>query len=84
VINATSVGMQGEDPLDAIPLPPIVVDIVPTRQVTPLVRRARESQDVTVVDGLTMLLHQAARSFELWTGTPAPLAAMRAALPRQP
>jgi shikimate 5-dehydrogenase len=28
-----------------------------------------------------MLLHQAARSFELWTGLEPPLAAMRAALP---
>jgi shikimate 5-dehydrogenase len=29
-----------------------------------------------------MLLHQAARSFTLWTGREAPLAVMRAALPR--
>jgi len=60
-----------------------VVDIVPTKDETPLVRRAREAQHVdTVVDGLSMLLHQAARSFELWTGAPAPLEVMRAALPR--
>ena len=82
VVNATPLGMNDEDPLDGIALPRVVVDIVPTRQETPLVRRAREAQDVTVVDGLTMLLHQAARSFELWTGTAAPLEAMRAALPR--
>jgi shikimate 5-dehydrogenase len=35
------------------------------------------------MDGLLMLLHQAARSFELWTGTAAPLEVMRAALPRR-
>jgi len=29
-----------------------------------------------------MLLYQAARSFELWTGVSAPLEVMRAALPR--
>jgi shikimate 5-dehydrogenase len=29
-----------------------------------------------------MLLHQAVRSFELWTGVPAPLEVMRAALTR--
>jgi shikimate 5-dehydrogenase len=34
------------------------------------------------MDGLLMLLHQAARSFELWTGVPAPLEVMRGALPR--
>ena len=82
VVNATPLGLHGEDPLEGLALPPIVVDIVPTTEVTPLVRRAREAQHVVVVDGLTMLLHQAARSFELWTGVPAPVAAMRAALPR--
>ena len=82
VVNATPLGLHGEDPLQGLPLPPIVLDIVPTAEVTPLVRRAREAQHVVVVEGLTMLLHQAARSFELWTGVPAPLAAMRAALPR--
>jgi shikimate dehydrogenase len=32
-------------------------------------------------DGLGMLLHQGALSYEFWTGEPAPLEAMRAALP---
>ena len=82
VVNATPLGMRGEDPLDGIPLPRVVVDIVPTAQESGLVRRAREAQDVMVVDGLVMLLYQAARSFELWTGLPAPVEAMRAALPR--
>jgi len=31
-------------------------------------------------DGLAMLLHQGARSFELWTGTRAPIEVMRRAL----
>ena len=60
----------------------MVVDIVPMATETPLVKRARAAENVTVVDGLAMLLHQAARSFELWTGVPAPLEVMRAALPR--
>jgi shikimate dehydrogenase len=34
-----------------------------------------------VASGHDMLLHQAARQFELMTGRDAPLAAMRAALP---
>jgi shikimate dehydrogenase len=33
-----------------------------------------------VLDGLEVLLAQGAASFELWTGTPAPVAAMRGAL----
>ena len=82
VVNATPLGMHDEDPLEGIALPPVVVDIVPTATETPLVKRARATENVTVVDGLAMLLHQAARSFELWTGVPAPLEVMRAALPR--
>ncbi len=85
LVNATPIGLHGEDLLADFSfekLPRAVVDLVPTRAETPLVRRAREAQDVRVVDGLSMLLHQAARSFTLWTGREAPLAVMRAALPR--
>jgi len=82
VVNATPLGMHGEDPLEGLALPPVVVDIVPIAAETPLVKRARAAENVTVVDGLSMLLYQAARSFELWTGVPAPLEVMRAALPR--
>ncbi|HKY51090.1 MAG TPA: shikimate dehydrogenase, partial [Candidatus Limnocylindria bacterium] len=85
LVNATPVGLHGEDVLADFALgemPNVVVDLVPTRAETPLVRRAREAQHVRVVDGLAMLLHQAARSFTLWTGREAPLAVMRAALPR--
>jgi shikimate dehydrogenase len=82
IVNTTPLGMRGEDPLEGVALPRVVVDIVPTAEVTPLVKRARATENVAVVDGTLMLLHQAARSFELWTGTPAPIAAMRAALPR--
>ncbi|MBM4363586.1 MAG: hypothetical protein FJ104_12970 [Deltaproteobacteria bacterium] len=42
----------------------------------------RDAGVARAVDGLLMLLHQAARSFELWTGENAPVDAMRAALPR--
>jgi shikimate dehydrogenase len=85
LVNATPLGMQGEDALDGFsfdPLPGIIADLVPVVAQTPLVRRAREAQHVRVMDGLLMLLHQAARSFELWTGVPAPLEVMREALPR--
>ncbi|MDQ2912356.1 MAG: shikimate dehydrogenase [Chloroflexota bacterium] len=85
LVNATPLGMQGEDALEGFgfdPLPAIIADLVPVVAETPLVRRAREAQHVRVMDGLLMLLHQASRSFELWTGVPAPLEVMRAALPR--
>ena len=81
-VNATSLGLRGEDPLEGIALPRAVVDIVAIAGGTPLVRRARQAQDVIVVDGLSTLLHQAVRAFELWTGVPAPLEVMRAALAR--
>ena len=47
---------------------------------TPLVRAARETQCETVVDGLEILVRQGAASFERWTGMPAPVDVMRAAL----
>jgi shikimate dehydrogenase len=82
VVNATPLGLHGEDPLEDVELPANVVDIVPTAAETPLVKRARSREHGAVVDGLAMLLHQAARAFGLWTGVEAPLAVMRAALPR--
>jgi len=45
---------------------------------TPLARRAAAA-GMTVVGGLDLLAHQAARQFTLFTGRPAPLAAMLAA-----
>ncbi len=47
--------------------------------VTPAVAEARR-RGLPVVNGLEMLLAQAAASFTLWTGRPAPLEAMRQAL----
>jgi shikimate dehydrogenase len=82
VVNATPLGLSGEEVLEDAVLPAWVIDLVPTAEETPLVKRAKATENVTVVDGLSMLLHQAVRSFELWTGVPAPIEAMRAALPR--
>jgi shikimate dehydrogenase len=85
LVNATPIGLHGEDLLAGFAfeeMPHVVIDLVPTALVTPLVKKARAVKNVVVVDGLSMLLHQAARSFTLWTGREAPLAVMRAALPR--
>jgi shikimate dehydrogenase len=40
---------------------------------------AARRRGATVVNGVGMLVHQAALAFELWTGRDAPLAVMRAA-----
>jgi shikimate dehydrogenase len=65
--------------LAEIPARLTVVDIVAWPPETELVRRARAA-GATAIGGLSMLLGQAAASFELWTGREAPLDAMRSAL----
>ena len=81
IIQATSLGLRDTDP------PPIdlavleccrpdcaVFDTIYRR--TPLLERAAAS-GLAAAGGRAMLIHQGARSFELWTGRPAPLEAMR-------
>jgi shikimate dehydrogenase len=79
VINATPLGAHGE----LLPLPPLhadmlVVDLLYRPQVTPMQSAARAA-GAAAFGGLGLLLHQAALSFELWTGQPPPLAVMSAA-----
>ncbi len=82
VINATPVG--GRDAEASHPSLPrlgagvLVVDLLYDPPTTDLQRRAREA-GATALGGLGHLLEQAALSFELWTGSPAPLEAMSAA-----
>jgi shikimate dehydrogenase len=81
VVNATSVGMgDGATPIDPATLGPgqLVVDLVYHPAVTPLVAGAR-AQGATAVNGLGMLIHQAAHAFRHWTGQEPPLPAMSAA-----
>jgi len=85
VINATSLGLKAEDPLP-IELkwlqsrrPRFVYDMIYRPMETPLLRAAKEA-GCQAANGAGMLLHQGARALELWTGRPAPLAVMRAAL----
>ena len=56
----------------------LLFDVVYAGWPTPLARRAGAA-GMAVVGGLDLLVHQAARQFELFTGTPAPVDAMRAA-----
>jgi shikimate dehydrogenase len=82
LVNATPLGRRGEMPLRPGALPPrgAVIDLVYVRGGTPLVRRARQL-GIRCVDGWAILLAQGAAAFQAWTGRPAPIDAMRAALP---
>jgi shikimate dehydrogenase len=86
LVNCTSVGLDGSDPFDRLPLAPpdltaygCVVDLVYTASGTRLVAAAGEL-GVPVVDGRQLLIGQGALAFELFTGTAAAVDAMRAAL----
>jgi shikimate dehydrogenase len=86
VVNATSLGMGGEGKVpallaDNVTAGQVVFDAVYASGPTALLVAARAAGAV-VVDGLTMLLGQAAEAFRLWTGVPAPLEVMRDAVRR--
>jgi shikimate dehydrogenase len=71
LVNTTSLGMTGKEPLeidlDPLPLGALVNDIVYDPLTTDLLQRASDRGNPTV-DGLGMLLHQAAPGFEAWFG----------------
>jgi shikimate dehydrogenase len=74
LINTTPLGMAGKGPSNALPADPahlprhaIVTDIVYVPLETPLLAAARR-QGLRTVDGLGMLLHQAAPGFQRWFG----------------
>ncbi len=82
VINATSAGLHADDPLpidlDRLPRPAGVYDMIYNPARTGLLARAVEL-GLPCANGLSMLIHQGARSLELWTGAPVPVEAMRTA-----
>lgn len=82
LLNATPLGRRGEMPLRPAYLPPrgAVIDLVYVTGGTPLVRRARQL-GLRCADGWAVLLAQGAAAFQAWTSLPAPVDAMRAALP---
>ncbi len=81
VINATSLGLKKDDPM---PLDPSVlkkgqtyIDLIYTK--TPLLKEAK-NRGCTIIDGIGMLLWQAAKAFEIWTSIPAPVEVMEEVL----
>jgi shikimate dehydrogenase len=86
LVNCTSVGLDGSDPFDRLPVSAerlgdfgCVVDLVYTATGTVLIDRARE-RGVATVDGLALLIGQGALSFERFTGMAPSVDAMRAAV----
>jgi len=77
VINATSLGLSGKDPLavsfDGLQAGSVVMDMVYRPLRTAFLSRAASEGFVTV-DGLAMLIGQAAPSFEAFFGQPPPKA----------
>jgi shikimate dehydrogenase len=89
VINATPLGMgvvvTTAGAAEPLPLDPdllgagqVMVDLVYHPAVTPLADAVRH-RGVRTVNGLGMLIHQAAHAFRLWTSEEPPLEAMSAA-----
>ena len=81
IVHATPLGMgDGAIALDPVWLRPgqVVADLVYHPLVTPLLAAAR-TRGVQVVDGLGMLVHQAALQVEAWSRVAAPVAEMRSA-----
>ena len=81
LVNTTALGMTGQPPLDIdlarLPAQAAVADIVYAPLETPLLADAR-ARGLPAVDGLGMLLHQAAPGFEAWFGVrPTVTAALR-------
>jgi shikimate dehydrogenase len=71
VVNTTSLGMSGQPPLELggakIKPGALVADIVYTPLETALLKRARDAGNPGV-NGLAMLMHQAAPGFRAWFG----------------
>lgn len=81
VLNTTSAGMHPH--VDEVPLPleflrshHLVSDLIYNPRITRFLREA-EARGARIHGGLGMFIYQGAFAFEYWTGTPAPVAAMR-------
>jgi shikimate dehydrogenase len=83
VIQATPIGMKPEDPpllsRDAFREGQMIFDLIYMYPETGIMQEAIAA-GAKAANGLGMLLHQGARSFEIWTGVKPNIAAMRSAL----
>ena len=84
LVNATKVGLSRKDalliPSSAFPKKKILVyDLIYKPAQTKLLKTAHKLGH-KIINGETMLLHQGAKAFEIWTGKTAPIREMRKAL----
>jgi len=83
IVQATTLGMNGEPapewPVSYCRPTAIIADIVYRPLETDLLRAAR-ARGLVAIDGLGMLIHQGARSFEIWFGVKPDAAKARARL----
>ena len=68
VINATSIGVKGEQFIDyGFEVKEATIDMIYKPKVTPFLS-LYSSKNIKLVNGLSMLIYQAAGSFNIWTG----------------
>ncbi len=83
LINASSSGMEGAATVDLrlelLPRRSLVYDLVYKPRDTVLLNKAKDL-GLRSAGGIGMLLHQGAKSFEIWTGEIAPVDEMRRAI----
>jgi shikimate dehydrogenase len=86
VVNATSVGMAGSSAAQGMAVDPnllhsgqFLADLIYHPVETELMKAA-QLRGCRVSNGLSMLIHQAAVAFEVWTAEPAPVQAMAQAV----
>jgi shikimate dehydrogenase len=83
LVNASAVADAGNNsPVEAEALPPelMVLDLIYVPRETKLVRDARAAGAAETMNGDTMLLHQTAAAFNLWTGRDVSLELLQARL----
>jgi shikimate dehydrogenase len=81
VVDSTPRGLDPAAPaidLSTVPSHAVVIDLVVARDTA--LTKAAKARGLKAAAGAAMLVHPGARAFEIWTGKPAPLDVMRAAL----
>lgn len=87
LINTTPIGMSphaDESPVEAellelLPASAIAYDLIYNPRPTKFLQLA-QAREITIIDGLEMLVKQGAIALEIWLGQPAPVAVMQQAL----
>jgi len=85
LINATSIGLfpdveaRPDIDYESVVKGMTVCDVIPNPPITPFLKEA-EKRGAQTIDGLGMLVYQAAIAFKMWTGEEAPVAEMKRAI----